>query len=74
MSSKSFIGLFDLKQSSRQVADNEDGRHGSMASLQKVDGVQEEEVTRDYKDDQDSGWFGVHIWIKTEWVVTSCVY
>lgn len=47
-------GLSDLKQSCRQVADDEGGRHGSMASLQEVDGVQEEEVTRDYKDDQDS--------------------
>ena len=53
--------LCDLKQSCGQVADDEGGRHGSMGSLQEVDGVQEEEVTRDYKKDQDSGWFRVNI-------------
>lgn len=52
---KAFIGSSDLKQSCRQVADDEGGCHGSMASLQEVDGVQEEEVTRHYKDYQDSG-------------------
>lgn len=50
-----FVSVSDLKQSCRQVADDEGGCHGSMASLQEVDGVQEEEVTWDYQDDQDSG-------------------
>lgn len=57
---------FNLEQSSTQVAGDEDGRHGSMSSLQEVDGVQEEEVAWDYKDDQDSGGCGVHVWINTE--------
>lgn len=45
----------DLKQSCRQVAEDEGGRHGGVASLQEVDGVQKEEVTRDYQGDQYSG-------------------
>lgn len=49
------LSSFNLKQSSRQVAEDEDGRQGQMSSLQEVDGVQEQEVTWDYKDDQDSG-------------------
>lgn len=56
----------DLKQSCTQVADDEGGRHGGVASLQEVDGVQEQEVTRDDEDGQDSGWFWVHIWINAE--------
>lgn len=59
------ICLSDLKQSCRQVADDEGGCHGSMASLQEVDAVQEEEMSWDYKDDQDSGRFGVHVWKNT---------
>ena len=50
-----FMGSSDLKQSCRQVAYDEGGRHGGVASLQEVDGVQEQEVTRDDEDDQDSG-------------------
>lgn len=45
----------DLKQSCRQVADDEGGCHGGVASLQEVDGVQEQEVTRDDEDDKDPG-------------------
>lgn len=52
----------NLKQSCTQVADDEDGGHGCMASLQQVDRIQEEEMTWDYKDEQDSGRFGVHIY------------
>ena len=37
-----------------------------MASLQEVNGVQEEEVTRDNEGDQDSGRFGIHIWRNTD--------
>lgn len=33
-----------------------------MASLQQVDRIQEEEMTWDYKDEQDSGRCGVHIY------------
>ena len=44
-----------------------------MASVQEVDGVQEEKVTRDNKDDQDSGGFRVHIWRNKELGVTRCV-
>lgn len=60
------IGLSDLEQSCTQVADDEGGCHGSVASLQEVDGVQEEEVTWHYQGDQDSGCFGVHIWVNTK--------
>lgn len=54
----------DLEQSSTQVEGDEGGRHGGVASLQEVDGVQEEEVPRDHEGGQDSGWFGIHVWRK----------
>lgn len=44
-----------LEDSSRQVADDEDGCHSGVTSLQQVDGVQEEEMTWDYQENQDSG-------------------
>lgn len=42
------MGLLNLKKSCSQVEGDEGGCHGSMASLQEVDHVQEEEVTRDH--------------------------
>ena len=53
--------LSDLKQRCTQVADDEGGRHGDVAPLQQVDGEEEEQVTRDHEENQDSGRFGVHI-------------
>lgn len=44
-----------LEDSSRQVADDEGGCHSGVTSLQQVDDVQEEEMTRDHEDNQDSG-------------------
>lgn len=60
------VGWSNLQQSTNQVADDEGGRDGGMASLQEMNDVQEEEVTRDYKSDQYSGWLGVDIWMNTE--------
>lgn len=54
----------DLEHSRRQVAGDEGGGHGSVPPLQEVDGVEEEQVTRDHQEDKDSGWFGVDIWRK----------
>lgn len=45
----------DLEHSRRQVAGDEGGGHGSVPPLEEVDGVEEEQVTRDHQEDQDSG-------------------
>lgn len=45
----------DLEHSRRQVAGDEGGGHGSVPPLQEVDGVEEEQVTRDHQEDKDSG-------------------